>query len=189
MRAACSSKRLARQRERRVRCVRSSCESRARRGQHVRDLELKAGYKAARGQRGAAHAYNIKSHRDQERRWVGKPRRPTRASSPVESAWSQAGAQGRHNRGATLKAARQGLRLAPLLSPRGHPCTRGNSADPARKHLSITSVVCGLLVLVREWSISSSAGSSSYRGARGCRNIPWAAIGQRFERASPPLAS
>jgi transposase len=36
----------------------------------LRELELKAGYKAARGQRGAAHAYNIKSHRDQERRWV-----------------------------------------------------------------------------------------------------------------------
>ncbi len=29
----------------------------------LRDLELKAGYKAARGQKGAAHAYNIKSHR------------------------------------------------------------------------------------------------------------------------------
>ena len=36
----------------------------------LRDLELKAGYKTARGQRGVAHAYNIKSHRDQERRWV-----------------------------------------------------------------------------------------------------------------------
>ncbi len=36
----------------------------------LRDLELKAGYKAERGQRGAAHADNIKSHRDQERRWV-----------------------------------------------------------------------------------------------------------------------
>ena len=36
----------------------------------LRDLELKAGYKAQRGQRGAAHAYNAKSHRDQERRWV-----------------------------------------------------------------------------------------------------------------------
>jgi hypothetical protein len=36
----------------------------------LRDLELKAGYKAERGQRGAAHAYNVKSHRDQERRWV-----------------------------------------------------------------------------------------------------------------------
>ena len=36
----------------------------------LRDLELKAGYRAARGQKGAAHAYNIKSHRDQERRWV-----------------------------------------------------------------------------------------------------------------------
>jgi transposase len=29
-----------------------------------------AGHPAARGQKGAAHAYNLKSHRDQERRWV-----------------------------------------------------------------------------------------------------------------------
>ncbi|HST94362.1 MAG TPA: IS110 family transposase [Microvirga sp.] len=36
----------------------------------LRDLELKAGYEATRGQRGAAHAYNLKSHRDEERRWV-----------------------------------------------------------------------------------------------------------------------
>ena len=105
--------RLARQRERRVCCVRSSCESfRARRGQHaaavatgrklavliwhllskgesymwarpalharkLRDLELNAGYETERRQRGAAHAYNIKSHRDQaaRRRRAGKPRR------------------------------------------------------------------------------------------------------------------
>lgn len=36
----------------------------------LRDLELKAGHKATRGQKGAAHAYNIKSHREEERRWV-----------------------------------------------------------------------------------------------------------------------
>jgi transposase len=36
----------------------------------VRDLELKAGHKPGRGQKGAAHAYNIRSHREQERRWV-----------------------------------------------------------------------------------------------------------------------
>lgn len=33
-------------------------------------MELKAGSKAARSQKGAAHAYNIKSRREQERRWV-----------------------------------------------------------------------------------------------------------------------
>ena len=33
-------------------------------------MELKAGSKAARGQKGAAHAYNIKSHREEERRWA-----------------------------------------------------------------------------------------------------------------------
>jgi transposase len=36
----------------------------------IRDLELRAGHKAARGQKGAAHAYNIRSDRQQERRWV-----------------------------------------------------------------------------------------------------------------------
>jgi transposase len=36
----------------------------------LRDLQLKAGHRAARGQKGAAHAYNLKSHREQERRWV-----------------------------------------------------------------------------------------------------------------------
>jgi transposase len=36
----------------------------------LRDLELKAGHKAARGQKGTAQAYNIKSHRQEERRWV-----------------------------------------------------------------------------------------------------------------------
>lgn len=36
----------------------------------LRDLELKAGHKATRGQKGAAHAYNIKSHHEEERRWV-----------------------------------------------------------------------------------------------------------------------
>lgn len=36
----------------------------------LRDMELKAGSKAARGQKGAAHTYNIKSHREEERRWV-----------------------------------------------------------------------------------------------------------------------
>lgn len=36
----------------------------------LRDAELKAGHRPVRGQKGAAHAYNIKSHREEERRWV-----------------------------------------------------------------------------------------------------------------------
>ncbi len=36
----------------------------------LRDLELKAGHGAERGRKGAAHAYNVKSHREEERRWV-----------------------------------------------------------------------------------------------------------------------
>ena len=62
----------------------------------LRDLELKAGYKAERGQRGAAYAYNIKSHRDQERRWVEQGRDGLCAlRRRVESAWTQAGAHRR----------------------------------------------------------------------------------------------
>ena len=36
----------------------------------MRELELKAGHPAVRGQKGAAHLYNLKHHREQERRWV-----------------------------------------------------------------------------------------------------------------------
>jgi len=36
----------------------------------IRKLELKAGDKARRGQKGSAHPYNIKGHRKQERRFV-----------------------------------------------------------------------------------------------------------------------
>ena len=36
----------------------------------LRDFELRAGRKPNRGQKGAASAYNIKSHRDEERRWA-----------------------------------------------------------------------------------------------------------------------
>ena len=36
----------------------------------LRDLELKAGRRPERGQKGMAHAYNIKRLRDEERRWV-----------------------------------------------------------------------------------------------------------------------
>jgi transposase len=38
--------------------------------ERLRDVELKAGSKAVPGQKGAAHAYNIKSRRKEERRWV-----------------------------------------------------------------------------------------------------------------------
>jgi hypothetical protein len=42
----------------------------------------------------------------------------------LESAWTQASAHRRRKRGATMKAARQGLRLTPCASPRGRPCAR-----------------------------------------------------------------
>ena len=40
------------------------------RAKKLRDLELKAGHRPARGQKGAAHLYNIKATPDEERRWV-----------------------------------------------------------------------------------------------------------------------
>ena len=105
----------------------------------LRDLELKAGYEATRGQRGAAHAYNLKSHRDEERRWVEQAERPTRASLPAGIRADEEGTHRRRNRGATIKAARQGLHLTPCSSPRGRPCAEDDSPVPQRKLLSITS--------------------------------------------------
>ena len=43
----------------------------------------------------------------------------------LESARAEEGAHGRRNRGATMKAARQGSHLTPCSSPRGRPCARG----------------------------------------------------------------
>ena len=175
-------RRLGRQRERRVRWGRSSCESGARRGQHVaavatarklavliwhllskgesyvwarpalharklRDLELKAGYKAARGQRGAAHAYNIKSHRDQERRWVEQAET---AYARFVSGWNPRGPKRVRTRAPQPRCDDEGCAAGPaprtLLFAHAvtRPCARGKLAsDPAKKHLSITSVVQG----------------------------------------------
>jgi transposase len=36
----------------------------------LRNVALNAGHRPARGQKGAAHAYNIASCREEERRWV-----------------------------------------------------------------------------------------------------------------------
>ena len=164
MRAACSSRRLGRQRERRVRCGRSSCESapaavrgiavaavatarklavliwhllskgesyvwvraqRCTRGK-LRDLELESGVQGRAWPKrcGPRVQYQEPSRSGAQ---MGRARRDGLRALRLrlESAWAQAGAHGRRNRGATMKAARQGLRLAPCSSPRGHPCARG----------------------------------------------------------------
>jgi transposase len=91
----------------------------------LRDLELKAGHKATRGQKGAAHAYNIKSHRDEERRWVEQAEtRPMPALSPAGTREGRRWAQAPQKR-SDDRAARQGLHLTPCSSPRGHPCATG----------------------------------------------------------------
>jgi hypothetical protein len=94
----------------------------------MRELELKAGYPAARGQKGAAHAYNLKSHRDQERRWVEQAEA---AYTRFVAGWNPRGPRsGKVRTGAlkeecTIKAARQGLHLKPCSLPQSYPCVRG----------------------------------------------------------------
>ena len=71
-----------------------------------------------------------------------KSRASLRALRPrLEPAWSQAGAHRSRNRGATIKAARRGLRGAPALRRAVTHAREENNSDPARKHLSITSAV------------------------------------------------
>jgi transposase len=88
----------------------------------LRNLELKAGHRPARGQRGAAHAYNVRSHREQERRSVEQAEnRLLTLCSRLESE-KTTGAHRRRKRGARIAAARQGSHLMPCSLPRGRPC-------------------------------------------------------------------
>ena len=70
----------------------------------MRELELKAGHPAARGQKGAAHAYNLKSHRDQERRWVEQAEA---AYTRFVAGWSPRGLRSRKVRTGALKEERR----------------------------------------------------------------------------------
>jgi transposase len=70
----------------------------------MRELELKAGHPAARGQKGAAHAYNLKSHRDQERRWVEQAEA---AYVRFVASWSPRGPRSRKVRTGALKEERR----------------------------------------------------------------------------------
>jgi transposase len=70
----------------------------------MRELELKAGHPAARGQKGAAHAYNLKSHRDQERRWVEQAEA---AYARFVAGWNPRGPRSGKVRTGALKEERQ----------------------------------------------------------------------------------
>src|SRR6516162_1810497 len=165
----------------------------------LRYLELKAGHKSARGQKGTAHAYNLKSQRDQERRWVEQ------GETAYARLWQVGTQEGRWRarvpqRRSDNRAARQDFHLVPCLfatrssvrdsrlassearrqpsvapcsgwsrpsrlrrwaaASIDHPCARRHpkwqagtekrlASAKQRNCLSITSVVCGLLVLVR----------------------------------------
>jgi len=87
----------------------------------LRDLELKAGYQAARGQTGTAHAYNIKSQRPGTALGRASRSRLHALCCRLEPKGPK-GAHGCRKGGATISAARQGSHLAPCSSPRGHLC-------------------------------------------------------------------
>jgi transposase len=58
----------------------------------TRKLELKAGHAAKRGQKGSAHAYNVKGHREEERRFVEQAET---AYARFVAGWSQRGPKAR----------------------------------------------------------------------------------------------
>lgn len=103
----------------------------------LRDVELKAGSKAVRGQKGA-HAPGRRAPLGGADR--GRLCTPRRRLEPTRS---EEGRHGCRKRGATIEAARQGSHLGPCSSPRGRPARQENSADLSKRLLSITSVVLG----------------------------------------------
>lgn len=58
----------------------------------MRNLELVAGHKSARGKRGEAHAYDLRSCREQERRWVEQAER---AYADFVTGWNPTGHRAR----------------------------------------------------------------------------------------------
>jgi hypothetical protein len=104
-------------------------------------LVLKVGHRTALGQKGTAHAYNLKSHRDQGRRWVEQAEAAYAALLAAGTQWAES-AHGRRKGGATIKVAWQGSHLVPCSSPRRHQCATGGYQDRRRKRLWITSVIC-----------------------------------------------
>src|ERR1700758_4744336 len=99
----------------------------------LRDLELRAGHKPARGQKGTASAYNLKSQRDQERRWVEQAEA---AYARFVAGWNARG-QRRARAPQTRsdnRAARQGFHLVPCSLPRGHPCATADYQGARARH-------------------------------------------------------
>lgn len=119
----------------------------------LRDLELKAGHKAARGQNGAAHAYNIKSHREEERRWVEQAEL---AYARFVAGWNPRGPK-RVRTGAATRCGDRGCAAGLPRPALHHAVTRTreeNIADRNRKLLSITSLLQGSSMVLLTASIS-----------------------------------
>ena len=90
----------------------------------LRDLELRSGQPARRGQRGAGYAYNLARSRRQERQ---RGERAEAAYKRFTQGWTQArqaSVCGRLKGGTAMKTAWPGLHLQPDSSSRGHPQTR-----------------------------------------------------------------
>src|ERR1700758_2801639 len=94
----------------------------------LRDLELKAGYKPARGQKGTSRASATKNGAGSSR-----PKRPMPGLWQVGTQEGQRRARAPQTR-SDNRAARQGFHLVPCSLPRGHPCATADYQGARARH-------------------------------------------------------
>ena len=133
----------------------------------LRDLELRAGCKPNRGQQGAASAYNIKSHRDEERRWAEQAEM---AYARFVAGWNARGqkcARPPQRRSADEGCA-AGLSPQIQLFAARSPMRPQNISEPARK---ISCRLAGFWFSCGNDRCPRRRDRARIHGARDCRNI------------------
>src|SRR5262249_50935833 len=99
----------------------------------LRDLELKAGHKPARGQKGRHMPTTSKASATRSAVGSSRPKRPMPGLSQVGTQEGQRRARAPQTR-SDNRAARQGFHLVPCSLPRGHPCATADYQGARARH-------------------------------------------------------
>ena len=138
---------------------------------------LKVGQRTALGQKGTAHAYNLKGHRDQERRCVEQAEAAYAVLLPAGTQWGRKRARAPQRRSDDKGCGR--ARTSSLLFATRSPVRDRSLSRSPKKRLSITSVICARYgARSRGWKPQCRAKSRKPDGSGVDRDHSRAAPGQ-----------
>src|SRR5690242_6551247 len=132
----------------------------------MRDLELKAGQQGMRGRKGSAHAYNDSRQRKAKRQWVEQAENAASASSPPGGPKAQSECARAPHLGSDGKGCAAGSHPIPALRHEVASALVEHSAVALKKHLSTTSVCCGLPGAVQARRDKENGSQASLGGFR-----------------------